>query len=131
MAAHPVVCMVLAGIACGVLVGAFTDGHPAGVVFGTAAPLGAAIGSWVLLERAHQRRPEGASRVMVKLFAAKLVFFALYVPAVVVALPDASRPFALSFVAGYVLLHGIEASYLRRLFSRPAGEPGPGVVPHV
>lgn len=128
MAAHPVIAMVLAACACSTVVASLSGGAPMSIVLGMAAPLAVAAVSWIVLERAHERRPEGASGVMIKLLGAKMVFFALYIPAVVLLMPAAVTPFVATFVANYILLHGIEAWYLRRLFSRPAGL---SVVPHV
>lgn len=131
MAAHPVMSLVLAGVACSALIASLAGGAAVAAVLGMAAPLAAAAGSWVVLERAHQRRAEGASGVMIKLFGAKMVFFALYIPVVVLLAPEAVTPFVASFVANYILLHGIEAWHLRRLFARPAGQPGLSAARHV
>jgi len=54
---------------------------------------------------------------MIKLFAVKLLFFGAYVTAVVMSLPAGKTVFVASFVSQYILLHVMEAIYLRRLFS--------------
>jgi len=46
-----------------------------------------------------------------------LLFFGAYVTAVVMSLPAGKTVFVASFVSQYILLHVMEAIYLRRLFS--------------
>jgi hypothetical protein len=116
MASHPVAQMAAASVAClaAVLV-ATGAAAPVAVIAGMAAPLAAAIVTWLLVERTHRRAPAGVSGVMIKLFGAKLVLIGAYVAAVVTMLDAGVVPFVVSFVAHYLLLHVMEAVSLRRL----------------
>jgi hypothetical protein len=85
---------------------------------GAAAPLAAAVGSWVVTERTHRTRPERLMSVMVSAFAAKMAFFGAYVILMLGALSLRPVPFMVSFTGSYVTLHAMEAFYLRRLSAR-------------
>ena len=86
-------------------------------LLGAAGPLAAAVVTWIVVHRVHLREPERTSAAMIKLFAVKLLFFGAYVTAVVMSLPAGKTVFVASFVSQYILLHVMEAIYLRRLFS--------------
>jgi hypothetical protein len=117
MAAHPVTVMALASALC-LLVTWLAAGRQLGpALWGMVGPLAAAAATWVVLERTHARSPNRVSAALIKLFAAKLLFFGVYVAAVAMLLPAGRIAFALSFTAQYVLLHGMEAWYLRRLLT--------------
>jgi hypothetical protein len=87
------------------------------VALGTAGPLAAAIGTWILVARTQARAPEQVSGVLIKLFGAKLVLFGVYILMVVLLFEAGTVTFVVSFTCQYVLLHGMEAFYLRRLFA--------------
>jgi hypothetical protein len=108
MAAASVACLAAVLVATGAAA-------PVAVIAGMAAPLAAAIVTWLLVERTHRRAPAGVSGVMIKLFGAKLVLIGAYVAAVVTMLDAGVVPFVVSFVAHYLLLHVMEAVSLRRL----------------
>jgi hypothetical protein len=125
MAAHPVAYMVLASIGCWAVVSWLTGAATGGAVpLGVLGPLTVAAGAWLIMERTHTRAPERLPGLMIKLFAAKMVFFGAYVAAVVMLLSGGSVPFVLSFTATYTVLHVMEALYLRRLFSSRPAAPG-------
>lgn len=117
MAAAAAACLIL------VLLAAGRDAQLA-VLLGVPGPLAAAVGSWTLLARARARTPDRVSALMVKLFAAKLLFFGAYVVLAVPLLDGGIKAFVVSFTCQYVVLHAIEAMSLRRLF---AGGDGVGV----
>lgn len=118
MAAHPVTGMAGAAVVCAAILSvvAGLSGLPA-VLFGMAGPAIVAIGSWIVVERVHQRAPDQVSGVMIKLFGAKILLFGAYAAAAVLLVPAGRTVFVVSFVSHYILLHFIEALYLRRLFS--------------
>ncbi len=88
------------------------------VLVGMAGPLAVAVSTWMLVARQHQRAPDQISALMIKLFAAKLVLFGAYVAVAVMRLsPENVVPFVVSFTCHYILLHLMEAFYLRRLFA--------------
>ena len=82
---------------------------------GMLAPLGSAVVSWIAMQRQYARRPERLTGLLIKAFAAKMIFFALYV--VIVLGIGRIRPvaFAVSFLGYFFCLHIVEAVGLRRL----------------
>ena len=114
--------MVAASLACGVITLGFTGAAalPA-VAAGAAGPLAAAVGSWTMVARLHASAPAQVSAAMVRLFAAKLLFFAAYVAAAVLLMRPHAVALVASFTAQYITLHFLEAFYLRRLFLHEAG----------
>lgn len=123
MAANPVTTLVLAAIGCSAVIAIATGGVDLPtVVLGMLGPLAAAVGSWLAVERVHGRAPERVSGLMIKLFGAKMLLFAAYVTAVLLVLDSGETLFVVSFVGHYVLLHLMEAFYLRRLFADRAAE---------
>lgn len=113
--------MAMAGVAGVAVMLTATGGRDAAaVVLGMAGPLTAAAGSWAALERLQSRSPDRVPRAMLKLFAAKMILFGAYCAAAVLLLRGAAGVFAASFAVHYVLLHVMEALYLRRLFAAGA-----------
>jgi ABC-type nitrate/sulfonate/bicarbonate transport system permease component len=55
--------------------------------------------------------------ILIVLFGVKMVLFPAYVAAVVLLLDVRSTAFVVSFTAQMVLLYGLEALHLRRLFA--------------
>ena len=86
------------------------------LVFGMAGPLAGATVSWRTIERTHARAPERVTSVLIAGFFAKMVFFGLYV-GLLGALWLRPRPLVVAFAAYFLLLHVIEAGYLRKLLA--------------
>jgi hypothetical protein len=84
---------------------------------GTLGPLVAACGSWMLIERTMKRDATQVTPMMLKLFAAKMLFFGLFVVAMVLGLRVRPVPFLVSFTSAFVALYLIEALHLQRLFA--------------
>lgn len=92
-------------------------GAPAAeVVLGLAGPLLAGSVTWWLVRRTLLRAPERMTDVMLKAFAAKMVFFGAYVVVVLRGLPLSATAFAVSFTVYFVGVYVIEALCLQRLF---------------
>ena len=87
------------------------------VALGVAGPLVASVGTWLLMERAYRRHPERLTALMLKAFAAKMVFFAAYVAIVLNLFVLRPIPFVVSFTIAFITLHFIQALGLGRLFS--------------
>jgi hypothetical protein len=83
---------------------------------GMLAPLVVTGTSWMVAEHWYRRSPERLTSVMTAAFAAKLVFFGVYVGLLIGTLDVRPVPFAVSFAAYYIVLHMIEALWLKRLF---------------
>ena len=87
------------------------------VLFGMLAPLAGAASTWLLVARAFPSRPEMVTALMVAAFAAKLVFFGVYVTIMLRVLSLRPLPFVASFTAYFIALHLFEALCLQRLFA--------------
>ena len=110
--------MSAASVVCWLVVSGLSGRQTSGAaLLGMAGPLAAAVATWVIVHRTYVREPERTSAAMIKLFAGKLLFFGAYVTAVVLTLPAGTMVFVASFVSQYLLLHVMEAIFLRRLFS--------------
>lgn len=87
------------------------------VLFGMLGPLLVASGSWVVAERTYRRKPERLTAVMIRAFAAKMVFFGAYVALVLNLLSLRPVPFVVSFTSYFIALHVAEAFSLQRLLA--------------
>jgi hypothetical protein len=113
--------MSAASAVCCLVVVAATGWDSSGAaLLGLAGPLAAAVATWIIVERQHARMPGRTPGVMIKLFAAKVLFFGAYVAAIVLLVPEWAMVFVVSFTSQYILLHALEAVFLRRLFSSAA-----------
>jgi hypothetical protein len=88
------------------------------ILLGMAAPLAAAVATWIIVERAHRVSPSLVMPVLLRAAAAKAVFFAAYVVLVLEGLGVAPAPFAVSLAMYFILLLAVEAALFQRLFSR-------------
>lgn len=88
------------------------------VFFGMLAPFLAVATTWLLIERAARVNPAGVTQILLGAFAVKMVFFGLYVVAVITMAKVDRTPFVLSFTAYFVALYATEALQLRRLSGR-------------
>jgi hypothetical protein len=84
---------------------------------GLLAPLAVAAGSWIVMERTHRRNPGALTRVILRAFVGKMIFFGAYVAIVLSALSIRPVPFVVSFTAYFICLHVMEAICLRRLLA--------------
>lgn len=87
------------------------------VLFGMLAPLVAAVSTWVLVARTYRFRPERLTALMIKGFAAKMVFFGAYVTVMLTVMSLSPMPFVISFTVYFIALHLIEAMFMQRLFA--------------
>ena len=92
-----------------------TPGNRLELWLGMLGPLIPAVASWVAMHRQYIRRPEGLTALMIKAFAAKVVFFAGYITVLVVTGLVQPIPFVISFACYFIALHVWEAIGLRRL----------------
>jgi hypothetical protein len=92
-------------------------------LFGMIAPLTAACISWMAIERMHRIAPERVTAVMLVAFAAKMVFFGVYVALVLRGLDLRPTPFVVSFTAYFIALYAMEALFLKRLFDSGRARP--------
>jgi hypothetical protein len=85
---------------------------------GMLAPLLVVIVTWVIIERVFRAAPERLTSVMMAAFGAKLIFFGAYVGLAIGVLRLELVPFAASFAGYFIVLHAIEAVWMKRLFAR-------------
>jgi hypothetical protein len=114
----PVAWMVGIGLAlwaCIGLVGGRAASPEAG--YALAAPLVAAVGSWLVTARVHAVDPARVTPAMVAGFGVKALLFGAYVVAAVRGVGLRPLPFALSFAGFFVVLYAVEAYFLWRLFA--------------
>jgi hypothetical protein len=93
----------------------FVKGAKLEVWLGMLGPLAAALVSWIAMERQYRRRLERLTAVMIRAFAAKMVFFGFYITILLSAGWVQPIPFAISFICYFLSLHIVEAIALRRL----------------
>lgn len=86
------------------------------VWLGMVAPLVVVSVTWILTERVYKANPGLLTSVMIGAFAGKLVFFGAYVGLAIGIIGVQPVPFALSFTGYFIVLHLIEALWLKRLF---------------
>jgi hypothetical protein len=92
-------------------------------LLGMLGPLVAAAVSWVAIEQMHRAAPERVMSVMFTAFGAKMVFFGVYVAAMLRGLELRRTPFVVSFTVYFIALYAMEALFLKRLFGSGRGEP--------
>ena len=89
------------------------------IVLGMFGPLAAAVMTWVLVERTWtSSHPERLTPLMIQAFAAKIVFFGVYIVVILKMLPVRPIAFVVSFTSYFIALHVTEALCMRRLFAR-------------
>jgi hypothetical protein len=103
---------VLSSLVLTILLGLKTGAE---IWLGMLGPLAAALVSWIAMERQHRRRPEGLTGLMIKAFAGKMIFFALYITVLLGIRLVQPVPFVISFLGYFLSLHFAEAMGLRRL----------------
>ena len=86
------------------------------ILVGMMGPLAVVSVTWVLTERTYTRNPERLTLLMITAFAAKLVFFGVYIAVMLRVLMVRPVPFMVSFTSYFVALYFVEALLLRRLF---------------
>jgi len=87
------------------------------ILCGMLGPLAVAAGTWVVVERTSRQKPAGLIGLMVAAFARKMVFFGAYVTVMLGVLKLRPAHFVIRFTGFFIILHILEALYMRRLFS--------------
>jgi hypothetical protein len=85
------------------------------ILSGMLGPLASAVVSWIAIQKRHAKRPAGLTGLMIKSFAAKMIFFAIYVTVLLKIGMMWPNVFVISFIAGFVWLHCVEAVGIHRL----------------
>ena len=86
------------------------------VFLGMFGPLMVTDVTWVLMERIYKSQPERLTSFMIAALGGKLVFFGAYIALVIAVVGVRPGPFVASFTGFFIVLHLIEAFFLRRLF---------------
>ena len=87
------------------------------VFYGCLAPLMVVVVSWFVMKRAYVANPAGLMPVLVAGMALKLMFLAAYAAVMLRMLHLQPVPFVASFAASFIVLHNVEAFFMRRLFT--------------
>ena len=87
------------------------------VLLGIAAPLVVVTMNLIQVERAYRRDPSQLTPLMLKAFLGKMLFFGAYVALMLGVLAVPTGPFIISFAASFIVLYGLEAFRLQRLFA--------------
>jgi len=103
-------------LVCGLGVIAFGVEASREILAGLAGPLIVGSASVVLTERTHRVQPARVMPLMMTAFVVKMIVFGAYVAVMLAAASLRPVPFAVSFVASFIVLHLIEAFRLRGLF---------------
>ena len=90
--------------------------HPE-LFYGMLGPLVATSLTWIVTARAYRRTPERLTGIMVVGLAVKAVFFGVYVTVMLRGLDLRPQLFIGSFTAYFIVLYGLEALFLKRLFA--------------
>jgi hypothetical protein len=83
---------------------------------GMAAPLVAAAASWLVTVKTFATNPARVQPVMLHGFAAKLLFFCVYVVVMLRVVGLQPAPFVLTFTGYFLALYVMQAFQLKRLF---------------
>jgi hypothetical protein len=112
---RPIAWMTGASVASWLIVTALAGGARLEVLFGMLGPWLSACGTWAAVEAAHRTAPARVTAVMIGGFAAKMVFFGVYVAVMLEMLELRPIPFVASFTAYFIALYAMEAVFLKRL----------------
>lgn len=83
--------------------------------FGMLGPLVSSGLTWLAVDRVWRRAPEKLTGVMTAGFAAKMLFFGLYVALMPRALALRPVPFVVALVSYFIALYAMQAMFLKRL----------------
>jgi hypothetical protein len=100
-------------VAFGILWAALGRGSE--VLLGVVAPVVTTAASWVSVTRAWETAPVSSTAVMIRGFVVKAAFFVAWVTIVMKGLEVRPEPFVASLTVSFLVLHFIEAWYLKRL----------------
>jgi hypothetical protein len=106
------------GVAWTAAVGIWGEAVGLDVGLGLAGPLVAALGTWAMIARTVPADPGRLTRRLLGAFAAKIVFFGVFVVAGIRGLGVRPVAFVASLTVSFVALHAVEAILLRRALTR-------------
>ena len=119
--------MVAASVASWLAIAVLVDARArTATLLGMLAPLGVAAASWLLTERTWRQNPASLTSLMIAAFVGKMVFFGVYVAAMLKGLAVAPMPFVASFAGYFIALHLGEALALKGLFAQAGRGSGLG-----
>jgi hypothetical protein len=88
------------------------------VMYGMLAPLVVGCVSWIVTARTYASSPGRLTGVLVKGLAIKAGFYGVYLIVGLRLLALRPIPFVVSFTSYFIILHLMEALFMRRMFSR-------------
>jgi len=87
------------------------------VLYGMLGPLAVVAVSWIVVERVYVARPDAVFGIMLAGMVLKLMFFAAYAFVMLRMLGLRPIQFVVSFTSYFVVLHNLEALFMKRLFT--------------
>ena len=86
------------------------------LLWGMLGPLVSAVATWIAVVLTQRSAPERITTVLVAGFAAKFVFFGVYMITMLQVVALRPVPFAVAFTSYFIALYMMEALFLKRLF---------------
>jgi hypothetical protein len=83
---------------------------------GMAGPLVVSVANWAVVARTFRTDPARVQPILLHAFAAKVLFFSVYLMLMVRVVGLQPAPFVLSFAACFVALFAMQVEFMRRLF---------------
>ena len=120
MTMKPLVWMAGSSVGSWLAVSAVDAGINPELLLGMAGPLTSASVTWLVLARTHAAAPERVTTALIAGFGAKMVLFAAYVIVALGVLGLRPVPFVIAFASYFIVLHLMEAVFLRRLLATGA-----------
>lgn len=112
-------------VSCAAAALAAPDDFRPELVLGMLGPLVSAVVTWLVARRTHLAAPEQMTGVMMAGFAARMVFFGVYVAVMLRVLDLSVMPFMISFTSYFIALYATEALFLKRLLAGAYAGPRP------
>lgn len=102
----------------GLLSGLFFPDYSTEIFLGMIAPLLVGTITVPIMKKTHITDPNNLTRFMMKGFLAKMILYGAYVSVIIGFYTFNAIPFVLSFVGYFVMLHVLEALFLRSIFKK-------------
>jgi hypothetical protein len=88
------------------------------IFLGMIAPLLIGVFSIMTTTAKFKKEPENLTKAMTKNFFIKIIVYGLYVTVILGFYTFNEIPFIVSFVGFFIILYGLEAYYLKKLFKK-------------
>ncbi|MCK5331116.1 MAG: hypothetical protein KAK01_06895 [Candidatus Marinimicrobia bacterium] len=86
------------------------------IFWGMLGPWLVGIITIILAQRTFHQKPQDLTKLMIKSFFGKMIFYAVYISLLILFGSMETVPFVISFTVYFIVLHIIEALYLQSIF---------------